>query len=255
MLAIFKQTDTDVQFNLVKQSRNRSSKSHRSLKKSAKSHRNLKDNDKPKEVKSSAKNEPKVESNKEKSQKPNIVTEIVREITMSSDFTDFVGDINDSFSASLPRTMTSSEWRNHSPHDPHSISAEMKQKEHIEPKVTKSNKIEEKKTSEVTSTATQSDLTMEDLNGMETRISNISVVISPKKKSRPVTMEQMLYGEKSIKVAPNEIEFKPARSSSRLKSPNEEKVDCVVPSSSFITMTTHIHQFNMFIFNIKCCLF
>ncbi|KAL4216430.1 hypothetical protein ACF0H5_024155 [Mactra antiquata] len=219
------QTDTDLQFNLVKQPRNKTAKSQRGREKTAESLKSIKKEEKPKEAESSANNEPKVELKKEKTKLSKTATKLEKELTMSSDFTGCSPDLASSFSASLPRTLTSSEWRKMSPHDPHSISAEMKQKMPEEPKeekVIKMKEITEKQTTDLVSTGTQSDLTMEDIANAETRMSGISVVISPKKKTRPVTMEQMLYGESSSKtngdITTNEVKENVEKPVSRARS-------------------------------------
>ncbi|XP_053387320.1 uncharacterized protein LOC123542904 [Mercenaria mercenaria] len=148
--------------------------------------------EKSKEVKSEAKlKKRELEKSKEvKSEvklKEKELAESVKEYSFSgSGMADFLSSRGDSFSASLPRTMTSSEWRRFSPDDPFTPTAEKKQKQPKE---------------------LRKDLTPEDLHGAETKMSAISVVISPKKKSRPVTMQQMLYGEKkNLEVAPAELE-------------------------------------------------
>ena len=121
------------------------------------------------------------------------VVEPEREYSHGSGMADFLSSRGDSFSASLPRTLTSSEWRRLSPHDPFSPNIEKKQIKEVKQEVSKEKNVKPK------------NVLKTELQSKEMILSPISVVISPKKKSRPVTMQQMLYGEGDHQVHPDEL--------------------------------------------------
>lgn len=176
------------------------------------------------------------------------VSEAVDEFSFSGSVAaDYLSSRGDSFSASLPRTMTSSEWRRFSPHDPFSPNAEKKEKQRELIKEEKAKEKKEKSEQEFKiksgSGLSGRDLSYEDLQGAETKMSTISVVISPRKKSRPVTMEKMLYGEGSLDVVPSGLETSmgimkdektpQSRSTQRSRLPSE-KVDFVIPDRELL---------------------
>lgn len=108
---------------------------------------------------------------------------------------DFMSSRPDSFSASLPRTITSSEWRRLSPDLPPSPD-----KPRPKSKVTKMEPILMEKSELLPrlptgGTCSESEIVTTDVKGHESKVSSVSVVFSPKKKSR---QSDVLYGEKTL---------------------------------------------------------
>lgn len=137
------------------------------------------------------------------------------------------------------RSLTSSEWRRLPPRDRFSPNTEKKLKKQEAASKTEKNSVVKMK---LMRRKSMSELDFnDDDDGAETKMSTIGIVISPKKKSHPVTMEQMLYGEGSLDAtAPgletamdilNEDTIPWSRSFQRLGSgpPLEQKVDYVLP--------------------------
>lgn len=142
-----------------------------------------------------------------------------------SNAVEFLSSRGDSFSASLPRTLTSSERRRLSV-----TSQSLPSREQV-PATTKQASVDAvapespRKLRKLSAGSTDTDIVMTDVRSHATKLSSVSVVFSPKKKSRhSITMSDMLYGEKTLhKVEVTDMELKLKREIEEDEIGKEEK--------------------------------
>lgn len=142
-----------------------------------------------------------------------------------SNAVEFLSSRGDSFSASLPRTLTSSERRRLSV-----TSRSLPSQEQV-PATTKQASVDvvapesPRKLRKISTGSTDTDIVMTDVRSHATKLSSVSVVFSPKKKSRhSITMSDMLYGEKTLhKVEVTDMELKLKREIEEDEIGKEEK--------------------------------
>ena len=128
-----------------------------------------------------------------------------------SGLADLMSSRQDSFSPSIPGTLNSSEWRRMSPEQTPSP-----EKPQPKSKVRKMEPVLFEKSEGLTSYPSDSsgeDLVRTDVQGHETQMSSVSVVFSPKKKTRAsIPMNDMLYGEEktlhTVEVTDMELKLK-----------------------------------------------
>lgn len=137
---------------------------------------------------------------------PKIVTKLIKELWDSGPgIADITSSRGDSCSPSLPLSVTSSEWHRLSPRDRFSPNTERKLKKQVfesmkeKKNIVKMGLMSRKSVSDL-------DINENDTDRVETKMSTFNIIISPKKKSRPVTIEQMLYGEGSLYAVPPGLE-------------------------------------------------